>query len=93
MKSPQPAPKSQPAINAADLTKAGTKRKRAPGAGRPFLEDPRVKNLPRITATAHTKLQAIAALNECSLADALEFIIEDVTRRRKKQVTNPPSHS
>ena len=83
MKSPKPAPKGQPQLNTAALTTRGTPRKRAPGAGRPALTDPRCKTLPRVSVAAHKHLQSIATRQNISLADALEIAITDLYQRSK----------
>jgi len=83
MKSPKPAPKGQPQLNAADLTTLGTPRKRAAGAGRPALADPRCKTLPRVSVAAHRHLQTIATRQRISLADALEIAIMSLHERSK----------
>jgi len=75
MKSPAHSPKGKPRLNAADLTTRGTPRKRAAGAGRPALAEPRCKTLPRVTLAAHRHLQTIATRQRLSLADALEIAI------------------
>jgi len=83
MKSPAHSPKGKPRLNAADLTTRGTPRKRAPGAGRPALADPRCKTLPRVTLAAHRHLQTIATRQRISLADALEIAILNLHKRSK----------
>jgi hypothetical protein len=73
MKSPKPAPKGQPRLNAADLTTRGTPRKRAAGAGRPARHIPRTITLPRCSRSTHQQLSSIkASLKLKTLADAIE---------------------
>lgn len=73
MTSPKPAPKGKPKIHAAELTKAGAKRKRAAGAGRPARHIPRTITLPRCSRTTHQQLTDIkASLKLKTLADAIE---------------------
>ena len=83
MKSPKPAPKGQPQLNAGHLTTRGTPRKRAAGAGRPALTDPRCKTLPRITVAAHQHLHGNATRQRIRLADALEIAIMTLHKRSK----------
>lgn len=87
MKSPKPAPKGQPQLNAAELTTRGTPRKRAAGAGRPALTEARCKNLPRVTVAAHQHLHSIATRQNISLADALELAILNLHRRSTAKPT------
>jgi|GEM_PF-1875306 len=83
MKSPAHSPKGKPQLNPADLTTRGQPRKRAAGAGRPALADPRCKTLPRVTLAAHRHLQTIATRQRLSLADALENAIMNLHKRSK----------
>jgi hypothetical protein len=52
------------------LTKAGTPRKRAPGAGRPNAG--RTASLPRVRPEAHDAFKRHAEKNGLSLAEAIE---------------------
>ena len=88
MTSPKPAPKSKPQLHAADLTKTGAKRKRAPGAGRPARSKPRTKTMPRITPAAHQQLQTIAQAiarpgHTPCLADAIEHAARVAVKKLK----------
>ena len=91
MKSPKPAPKGKPKLNAAELTKAGAKRKRAAGAGRPARSEPRTKTLPRITPAAHQQLQTIAqAIARPGKSPSLADAIEHAARVALKKVKTTP---
>jgi hypothetical protein len=93
MKSPKPAPKGQPQLNTAELTTRGTPRKRAPGAGRPALTDPRSRTLPRVSELTHAILSAYAAKHDCYLADAIEAAALALeTTQRTARRTKPTGH-